>query len=77
MYPCSKIEVAVQKQYLNMKTHIDRNPLVVELLIEAIRRAGIEPKLKLIRGGTDGARLSEMGIPTPNIFTGGQNSFPA
>jgi tripeptide aminopeptidase len=45
----------------------------VELMIEAIKRAGIEPVIKPIRGGTDGSRLTQMGLPTPNIFTGMQN----
>jgi tripeptide aminopeptidase len=45
----------------------------VELMIEAIKQAGIEPSIKPIRGGTDGSRLTQMGLPTPNIFTGMQN----
>ena len=48
-------------------------PVAIQNAMEAARRAGLEPKLHLIRGGTDGARLSFMGLPTPNIFTGGHN----
>lgn len=73
MYPGGKVEVAVTKQYANMKSHIERNPKVMDLLIKAIEEAGVEPVRKVIRGGTDGSRLSEMGIPTPNVFTGGHN----
>jgi tripeptide aminopeptidase len=51
---------------------IDRHPEVVEVAEEAVRRAGAEPVPSIIRGGTDGARLSHRGLPTPNIFTGGQ-----
>jgi tripeptide aminopeptidase len=73
MYPGGKAEVSATKQYANMKSHIEKNPLVMELLVKAIQQAGVQPRLKVIRGGTDGARLSEMGVPTPNIFTGGHN----
>jgi len=48
-------------------------PEVLQHLEEAIRETGIEPVYKIIRGGTDGARLSELGVPTPNVFTGGHN----
>ena len=61
-------------QYRNMREALDRVPHVVEAALEATRRAGLEPKLESIRGGTDGSRLTEMGLPTPNIFTGG-NEF--
>ena len=59
------------EQYRNMREALDRVPLVVEAAMEATRRAGLEPKLESIRGGTDGSRLTEMGLPTPNVFTGG------
>ena len=65
--------IDVQHQYTNMGTVIDRHPRVVETAEEAIRRAGAEPVRTIIRGGTDGSRMSAMGLPTPNIFTGGQN----
>ena len=60
-------------QYKNMKTVLDQNPQIMEKLINAVKEAGLEPNLKSIRGGTDGSRLTEQGIPTPNIFTGGHN----
>lgn len=72
-FPGGKTQVAHTKQYLNMKDELDKNPGVVAKLVEATRRAGVEPTFNPIRGGTDGSRLTEMGIPTPNIFTGGHN----
>lgn len=60
-------------QYKNMKEKLDAAPDVVEKLEAAVRLTGIEPVFVPIRGGTDGSRLTEMGIPTPNIFTGGHN----
>lgn len=60
-------------QYANMKEGLDKHPGVVENLVLAYKNAGVEPKFVPIRGGTDGSRLTEMGIPTPNIFTGGHN----
>jgi tripeptide aminopeptidase len=65
-------EVEIRRQYRNMKESLAAVPHAVELAVEAIRRAGVEPRRSLIRGGTDGSRLSELGLPTPNIFTGGQ-----
>ena len=56
-----------------MRQVLDRHPDVVAAAEEAIRRAGVEPKHTIIRGGTDGARLSARGLPTPNLFTGGQD----
>jgi tripeptide aminopeptidase len=61
-------------QYRNMREALDRVPHVVDAALEATRRAGLEPRLASIRGGTDGSRLTEKGLPTPNIFTGG-NEF--
>jgi tripeptide aminopeptidase len=61
-------------QYRNMREALDRVPHVVEAAFEATRRVGLEPKLESIRGGTDGSRLTELGLPTPNLFTGG-NEF--
>jgi len=71
--PRARVEVEVKDTYRNMRAVIDEHPRVVAAAEEAIRRAGLEPVRSLIRGGTDGARLSEMGLPTPNVFTGGQN----
>ena len=61
------------QQYLNMGYFLKESPEVLEVLEEATKRAGLEPKWVPIRGGTDGSRLTEMGLPTPNIFTGGRN----
>ena len=68
-----KAEVTHTQQYLNMKDGLEKNPRVVQNLVAAYKAAGIEPIFSPIRGGTDGSRLTEMGIPTPNIFTGGHN----
>ena len=70
-FPGSTHELAVRVQYRNMKEFLRDHPHVAERAKEAIRRAGLEPKVEIIRGGTDGARLSERGLPTPNLFTGG------
>ncbi len=69
----SSAEFRLKKSYRNMKAVIAKRPEAVLLAEEAIRASGIEPRKNPIRGGTDGARLSFMGIPTPNIFTGGHN----
>lgn len=69
-YPNSHYEFKVQEQYRNMKKVLDQHPQIVEFGLEAIRRAGLQPKLQSIRGGTDGSRLSFMGLPCPNIFAG-------
>ncbi len=73
IYPGSRIEVKPEKQYSNMKRYIDSEPRIVSILEKAVEKAGAKPLLKYIRGGTDGSQLSEMGIPTPNIFAGGYN----
>ncbi|MBA3433670.1 MAG: peptidase T [Actinobacteria bacterium] len=70
--PRAHVEIEVRDSYRNMRPYIEENPRVVEAALEAIRRAGIEPKLAITRGGTDGAVLSAHGLPTPNLFTGGQ-----
>jgi tripeptide aminopeptidase len=69
-YPRSTYRMEVKEQYRNMKQVIDRHPEIVDYAIEAIRRAGLEPHRSSIRGGTDGSRLSFMGLPCPNIFAG-------
>lgn len=69
-YPRSSFEFNVQEQYRNMKKVLDKYPQVVDYAMEAIRRAGLEPVRSSIRGGTDGSRLSFMGLPCPNIFAG-------
>jgi tripeptide aminopeptidase len=70
-YPGSSYRFAVKQQYRNMKVVLDRHPEIVENAVEAVRRAGMQPVLGSIRGGTDGSRLSFMGLPCPNIFAGG------
>jgi len=72
-YPGAQLNFEVIESYRNMKYEIEKNPKVVEYALEAVRRSGIEPKKNIIRGGTDGARLSYKGLLTPNIFTGGHN----
>jgi tripeptide aminopeptidase len=69
-YPNSKAEVQVTEQYRNMKEVLDTCPEVVAYALEAIERAGMKATLTSIRGGTDGSRLSFMGLPCPNIFAG-------
>ena len=72
-FPGGKVIVKTQPQYYNMKLKVDEKPVVLDRLKQAMENAGIEWRLKPIRGGTDGSRLTELGIPTPNIFTGGRN----
>lgn len=69
--PRARVEIDVQRQYRNMRSYIEVVPQIVEVAEEAIKAEGIEPIRTPIRGGTDGSRLSEMGLPTPNLFTGG------
>jgi len=73
MHPGSAFEIKVEENYRNMKEVLDHHPDVVENAMEAYRRAGLEPVIEPIRGGTDGSRLSFMGLPTPNIFAGEHN----
>lgn len=72
-YPGAKIDVAVKESYRNMKYILDRHPQVTDYAEEAIRRAGLELKRSSIRGGTDGSRLTFMGLPTPNLSNGSMN----
>jgi tripeptide aminopeptidase len=72
-FPGGKVIVKTQPQYYNMKHNIDKRPDVLDKLKQAMDNLDIEWRLKPIRGGTDGSRLTELGIPTPNIFTGGRN----
>jgi tripeptide aminopeptidase len=69
-YPRSTCRIELQEQYRNMKEVIDRHPQILEYAVEAIRRTGLKPVRGSIRGGTDGSRLSFMGLPCPNIFAG-------
>jgi tripeptide aminopeptidase len=72
-YPGAKVAVAIRKQYRNMRDGIAKEPRAVKYAEEATRRAGLEPKFRIIRGGTDGAMLTEKGLPTPNLSTGEHN----
>ncbi len=69
-YPNSTYTLTVSEQYRNMKKVLDKYPKIMEYGIEAIKRTGVMPKRQSIRGGTDGSRLSFMGLPCPNIFAG-------
>jgi tripeptide aminopeptidase len=73
LHPKARIELVIKESYRNMRDGLEKDPRVLECLWEATRRAGLEPKWVPIRGGTDGSRLTEAGLPTPNIFTGGHN----
>lgn len=70
-YPKSTYTLTIKEQYRNMKEVLDKYPQIMENGIEALKRAGLNPIIRSIRGGTDGSRLSFMGLPCPNIFTGG------
>jgi tripeptide aminopeptidase len=67
-----KLRMEITEQYRNMREVIDQHPLIVERAIKAYEKANIKPIITPIRGGTDGSRMSFMGLPTPNIFTGMQ-----
>lgn len=67
------IEVTIEDSYYNMREQVAEHPQVIALAQQAMRDCGIEPVMKPIRGGTDGAQLSFRGLPCPNLFTGGYN----
>jgi tripeptide aminopeptidase len=71
-FPGGKVSLESSLQYRNMRDKIAENPRVMKLLLRAAEAAGLDVEQKAIRGGTDGARLTELGIPTPNIWTGGR-----
>jgi tripeptide aminopeptidase len=71
--PGATVDIVIEESYRNMREVLDRHPMVVDNAREAMRRAGIESIEKAIRGGTDGSRLSFMGLPTPNLFAGEHN----
>jgi len=73
LHPKARIELKIVEQYRNMKDGLGNDPRLLGCLEEATRRAGLTPEWKPIRGGTDGSKLTAVGLPTPNIFTGGQN----
>jgi tripeptide aminopeptidase len=72
-HPGATVDTSITEQYRNMREVLDRHPEVVQHARDAMRRLGIEPIERPIRGGTDGSRLSFMGLPTPNIFAGEHN----
>jgi tripeptide aminopeptidase len=72
-HPGARVEVMVEESYRNMKEVLDRHPEVMAYACDAIREAGLEVRQRAIRGGTDGCRLSFMGLPTPNLFAGEHN----
>lgn len=72
-FPKAELKLTIREQYKNMKYYLQDFPEVTDKALEAAKRAGLNPVLASIRGGTDGSRLSAMGLPTPNIFTGGHN----
>jgi tripeptide aminopeptidase len=72
-YPTGKVKLEIQDQYFNMREKIEPVFHIVEIARRAIEDLGIQPKIIPVRGGTDGSRLSYMGLPCPNIFTGGHN----
>ncbi|VTT98084.1 peptidase t : Peptidase T OS=Blastopirellula marina DSM 3645 GN=DSM3645_10087 PE=4 SV=1: Peptidase_M20: M20_dimer [Gemmataceae bacterium] len=72
-HPGAKVTVETRKQYRNMRDGIAKEPRAIKYAEIATKRAGLEPKFKIIRGGTDGAQLTEKGLPTPNISTGEHN----
>lgn len=72
-YPTAKIEVSIIEQYENMKTYVDKDPRPVNKAVKALKKLGIEPVFSRIKGGTDGATFSKMGLVTPNLGTGSAN----
>ncbi|MBR3062137.1 MAG: peptidase T, partial [Exiguobacterium sp.] len=72
-YGEERIELQMEDQYYNMAEKIEPVKHIVDTVADVMRGLGIEPKIEPIRGGTDGSQLSYMGLPTPNIFTGGEN----
>ena len=72
-HPRAKIDIEVKKQYRNMREALVKEPRSVDLAARAIKACGIEPRFQAIRGGTDGSRLSELGLPTPNLAVGMHN----
>jgi tripeptide aminopeptidase len=72
-FPGLRYEFKTTHSYKNMRYYLDKEPRAVELAMQAVKAAGLAPRLLAIRGGTDGSRLSEKGLPTPNLFGGGRN----
>jgi tripeptide aminopeptidase len=72
-HPRGKIDLEIKESYRNMRLKLDEDPRVADFAMEAVRRAGLQPRRQVIRGGTDGAKLCFQGLLTPNLFAGGQN----
>jgi tripeptide aminopeptidase len=72
-HPRATIDIRIVEQYRNMRDGLAREPRALALALEATRRAGMEPRQTVIRGGTDGSRLTALGLPTPNLSTGEHN----
>ena len=72
-FPGLTIGTEIKHSYKNMRYYLDKDPRVMQFALDAVRDAGLDPVVEPIRGGTDGSRLSEMGLPTPNLFAGGRN----
>ena len=72
-FPGGEVSLKIKEQYKNMKGELDKHPDLESLLVKSYEQADVLPEIRPIRGGTDGARLTAMGIPTPNIFAGGMN----
>jgi tripeptide aminopeptidase len=72
-YPQALVDVAITPQYRNMADGLVKEPRAVSFAEEAMRAAGVQPRLTIVRGGTDGSRLTELGLPTPNLSTGEHN----
>ena len=72
-YGAGVVTLTLKDQYYNMREQVEPYPEVIDKAVEAMKEAGVEPLVRPIRGGTDGARLSYMGLPCPNLFTGGMN----
>ncbi len=73
IFPKAKIDIKVTEQYRNMREGVEKDTRVADYLLEGAKRAGLNAEWKPIRGGTDGSKLTEAGLPTPNVFTGGAN----
>jgi tripeptide aminopeptidase len=73
-FPGAEIAMEIKPSYRNMGDHIAKDPKVIDYAIEAVNRQGLKPIRRAVRGGTDGSRLSAMGLLTPNLFTGGQGA---
>jgi tripeptide aminopeptidase len=72
-YEKATVDLEIIESYRNMRYVLENDPKVTEVAVEAVKRVGVEPIKAIVRGGTDGSRLSYMGLPTPNVFAGGMN----